>query len=217
MTLPCCLLLAWYWIVRTTCAEPLSKPYVAFRTDPFDQPIVAADHRIVDGGRGGTLNTTKSPTTSPAEIKRPLQYDEVHSSTCQMHFSLGLAKGVHVDRDESILAPPVLFPSLDGLGSDVVYTTSYEHVHLLKPGLPTGGGGGSGGSSSSSNSGSSSSSGGNIWKEVLVEPPRFPLLMESSVFLTAPIIHDINAGTYVRTCGCTILFRMRCGVNHVIL
>jgi hypothetical protein len=187
MTVPRFVLLmcAYYgWIICRACSEPLSKPYIAYRTDPFDQPIVSApDGKI--GAVGGKSNSSPLTTTGAPEIKRPLQYDEVHSSTCRMHFSLGLAKGVHVDRDESILAPPVLFPSLDGLGSNVMYTTSYEHVHLLRPGLPISGSGSSSGGGA----------GGNIWKEVLVEPPRFPLLMESSVFLTSPIVHDINAGT----------------------
>lgn len=153
----------------TVSSEPLSKPYVAFRTDPHDQPIVG-DHKLTD---------EMTFENSRLETKRTLQYDEVPTSTCPIKFSLGLAKGIHVNRDESILAPPVLFPSIDGLGSDLIYTTSYEHVHLLKPGLPT------------------SQNQDTVWKEVLVEPPRFPLLMESSVFLTSPIIHDVNAGTNI--------------------
>lgn len=157
-----------YCFLYIASSEPLSKPYIAFRTDPHDQPV-CEDRKLFDGAQ--TLDNSRR------QAKRPLQYDEVPASTCPMYFSLGLAKGIHVNREESILAPPVLFPSIDGLGSDVIFTTSYEHVHLLKPGLPI------------------SHNQDTVWKEVLVEPPRFPLLMESSVFLTSPILHDVNAGT----------------------
>ena len=104
------------------------------------------------------------------------------------------------DRDAAIIAPPVLFPLRGGtLGSHVLYTTAYEHLHVLQPGVMERPSSSSSSSSksnkhhSSTTTSTSTTSTHSSFKELLVEPPTFPLLLESSAYLTSPVLHDANA------------------------
>jgi hypothetical protein len=75
-----------------------------------------------------------------------------------------------------IVAPPVLYPILpsQGPGRQVLYTTQYEHLDLLTPVK--------GGSLSDTTT----------IQEGLMQQYEFPLLFESSAFLTSPIVMDVN-------------------------
>lgn len=146
-------------------SEPVSKPYIAYRTDPFDQP--------------GLHHTLNLDSPLPSVQQRPYLYDEVSGYQCPLQMTLGVAEGMHVDReDESITTAPVLYPLSHGVGSQVIYTTAYEHLHLLQPGYRE-------------------RQTTTALKEVLVEPPEFPLLMESSAYMASPVLHDVNADGFL--------------------
>jgi hypothetical protein len=101
----------------------------------------------------------------------------VAATECLLQFSLGISKRLHAGHDgagNAVRNPPIIHPVFParGPGRQVVYNTQYEHLDLLSPApLET--------------------SGGAI-KEALLQAPDFPLLLESSSFLTSPILHDVN-------------------------
>eukprot|EP00980_Cylindrotheca_fusiformis_P024946 scaffold12769_cov141-Cylindrotheca_fusiformis.AAC.6 len=152
-------------------ANPMSKPYstpsaVPFRTDPFDQDSL--DHRLE-----WTEDTTKSKIRD---------YDPpsttTHNELCPLQFSLGISSRSHKTNNAKglgIVEPPVIFPVLpgDGPGRQVLYNTQYEHLDMLTPAR---------GQQFQSED----------LKEGLIQHIEFPLLFESSSFLTSPIIGDVN-------------------------
>ena len=176
-----------FFLICRSSAEPLSKPYIAYRTDPFDQPSC---HRL-------PLNSPL-PSVQP----RPYQYDEVPSYKCPLQMTLGIAQQQQqqqyqggADRDAAIIAPPVLFPLRGGtLGSHALCTTAYEHLHVLQPGVMERPSSSKSNKHHSTTTSTSTTSTHSSFKELLVEPPTFPLLLESSAYLTSPV--------FARWCEC---------------
>ena len=112
-----------WFLLLPLCAtgEPISNPYIPFRTSPFDQSGFI-HHEI----------------TFPPEHKRSKIF---HSGStkhdhCPLHFSLGISKRWHENLEgPAINNPPIIrtvFPAA-GPGKQVVYLTQYEHLDLLSP------------------------------------------------------------------------------------
>ena len=167
-------------IILSVCSgNPSSKPYVPFRTNPFDQTgIVHHDLSIPNDHR--SRSTPRRPDTSSSGVDQ-----------CPLQFTLGLSRRAHHAPDAksmAIVEPPSIFPVHPsyGPGRQVVHLTQYEHLDVLTPsevttepkvvGSSSSKGGGSGGNS----------------KEGIMQHQDFPLLFESSSFLGSPIIHDVN-------------------------
>ncbi len=74
----------------------------------------------------------------------------------------------------AIVEPPTIYPvhPAYGPGRQVIYSTQYEHLDLLTP--------------------SDVTEQSTAVKEGLMQHPDFPLLFESSSFLGAPLVHDVN-------------------------
>eukprot|EP00521_Asterionellopsis_glacialis_P011969 CAMPEP_0195298902 /NCGR_PEP_ID=MMETSP0707-20130614/24440_1 /TAXON_ID=33640 /ORGANISM="Asterionellopsis glacialis, Strain CCMP134" /LENGTH=185 /DNA_ID=CAMNT_0040361141 /DNA_START=51 /DNA_END=604 /DNA_ORIENTATION=- len=152
--------------------EPLSHPYIPFRTSPFDQPDDTLDHTIT-----WTEHHPLSALTKYVPDKQHQQHQQQTQPQCPFQFSLGVSRRSHHDvaakSSLSITQPPILYPvhPSRGPGKQVVYTTQYEHLDVLSPatgaqqqlGLIT--------------------SPTNV-KEGLVQDQDFPQLFESSSFHT---------------------------------
>ena len=142
--------------------NPMSKPYVPFRTSPFDH---------------AHLHHTLS-WEDPVKGKNKVSHYEADSSIpdpkCPLKFSLGVSQQHHHSSKSSIAQPPVIFPAIPSLGPgrQVIFTTLYEQLHLLT---------------------SASTTKGSVIKEGLMQQIEYPLLFESSVFLTSPLLRDVNA------------------------
>jgi len=184
-------------------ANPHSKAYIPFRTDPYDQPIAkneAADFRSDRGFESGSRPRLYEPEKAMGQDPQcPLRFslgvsrrsnDAAPGMGMGMGYSSGTPLGIH--------QPPIIYPVLpwQGPGRQVLYATQYEHLDLL---TPMKGSIGVASSSSSSTSSSSSSSGsggsddlGSFLTEGLIEHLEFPLLFESSAFQTSPVIADAN-------------------------
>lgn len=151
------------WIGSPALANPHSRPYIAFRTSAFDQESFV-DHQI---DWSNPIRVTSEP--------HPLH--RIPSTQCPLQFSLGVSKRLH-DADNvggnAIHQAPVIYPVFParGPGRQVLYTTDFEHLDLLTP--------------------ASLETPGQAVKEALIQASEYPLLMESSSFLTSPIIHDVN-------------------------
>ena len=158
--------LVWYlWLAvvpRTVLGNPNSVPYIPFRTSPFDQPKVHHE-----------LEWSKDETRSKIQHYDPMTSTE--NDQCPLQFSLGISRRVHHTpaKGLGIVSAPVIFPILpsQGPGRQVLYTTQYEHLDLLTP--------------------SKSQLHPDI-KEGLIQHVEFPLLFESSSFLTSPVLGDVN-------------------------
>lgn len=177
----------WLFTLLTSVdGNPLSKPYIPFRTDPFDQPSV--DHPV-------NLNDESVIN----HLSRIHSHTAIENTHCPLRFVLGVSKRLHSSSQRSassaITQAPVIYPvfTAQGPGRQVVYATHYEHLDLLTPSTIR---------SSSSAAEESRSSQKNTnkkramsagVKEILVQAPDFPLLLEGSVFHTSPILHDVNA------------------------
>ena len=138
---------------------------------------------------------------------------------CPLQFSLGVSHRTHstARNPESmgIVQPPVIYPIMPskGPGRQVLYTTQYEHLDLLTPATKsqilaeapkTAATASATGMKSSTTSGKNAVADGstssaaisrsstNLIKEGLVQTQHYPLLFESSFFLTAPVLHDVN-------------------------
>ncbi|KAL3938023.1 MAG: hypothetical protein SGBAC_006980 [Bacillariaceae sp.] len=149
-------------------ANPESKPYIPFRTDPFDQEgIVHHKLEIPEDDTKSTIRTYDPPLAT------------THNEECPLSFSLGLSRRSertkHADQSFVVVEPPVIFPVLpsEGPGRQILFNTQYEHLELM------------------STANGAFSMDADI-KEGLVEHVDFPLLFESSAFLTSPIIGDVN-------------------------
>jgi hypothetical protein len=151
-------------------SNPMSKPFIAYRTSPFDQ--------------GETLDHTLDWDDETVQEHRSQihPHDTVDATQCPLQFSLGISKRLHTARhggashgaENAIRQPPIIYPVFParGPGRQVIYNTQYEHLDLLSPApLETQ---------------------GQAIKEALLQAADFPLLLESSSFLSSPILHDVN-------------------------
>lgn len=169
-------LLEIFLLAKSSTAEPISKPYIAFRTDPKDQTGVV--HHLLEWEASAVDRRWIHASLNNAQQREARQQQQ-----CPLSLSVGVAKRSHYDLSvitSAIHEPPVLasaFPS-HGPGKQVIYNY-HEHLDLLTPAFLE-----------SSSSPSSSSS---FVKEALWQPPDFPLLFEGSTFRTAPLLHDVNA------------------------
>lgn len=153
-----------------TVANPTSNPYIPFRTSPFNHTnlhhALTWDDPVTD-----TKKREVSSYDADASIPDP---------RCPLQFSLGVSRRHHHSATASklsIVEPPVIFPLLPALGPgrQVLYTTQYEHLDLLTPLRSK--------ASATENS---------VIKEGLIQHMEYPLLFESSSFLTSPVLRDVN-------------------------
>lgn len=145
-------------------SNPTSKPYIPFVTNPFDQNGIV--HHNVSIPEDHRRSLTRRPDTSAAALKQ-----------CPLQFTLGLSRRSHhaVDpKSMAIVEPPTIYPvhPAYGPGRQVIHSTQYEHLDLLTP--------------------SDFAEKSTAVKEGLMQHQDFPLLFESSSFLGAPIVHDVN-------------------------
>ena len=114
----------WLLLSLLSCiteGDPLSNPYIPYRTSPFDQEGFV-HHEI----------------SFPTETKRSkiIHGSSIQHDMCPIHFSLGISKRWHDNMEgPSINKPPIIrnvFPAA-GPGKQVVYLTQYEHLDLLSP------------------------------------------------------------------------------------
>ncbi|GKY92953.1 hypothetical protein MPSEU_000264200 [Mayamaea pseudoterrestris] len=166
--------------IRTVIANPLSRPYIPFRTDPYDQPLVA-NHEHAAAHDDNYRSNVHSLDDS--------------NQQCPLQFVLGVSKRLHGSSSDAsgIRQAPVVYPvfAAQGPGRQVVYATDYEHLDLLTPAHI--------GESYSrhepphepSKQTSSNNNIGSV-KEILVQAADYPLLLEGSTFHSSPILHDVN-------------------------
>jgi hypothetical protein len=150
--------------VGLATANPKSKPYIPFVTDPLDQTDVV--HHVISIPEDHHTSIPHRPDTSNLAAEKQ----------CPLHFTLGVSRRNHHSPDAksmSIIEPPSIYPVFPshGPGRQVIHTTQYEHLDLLVPSEVT----------------DQSSV-----KEGITQHQDFPLLFESSSFLGQPIIHDAN-------------------------
>ena len=149
-------------------ANPMSKPYIPFRTTPFEHPNLV-HHEI----------TFDDQTTKTRTLKRFDPTETRDKDQCPLQFSLGISKRVHQSNSEGlgIIQPPIIYPILPskGPGRQVLYLTQYEHLDLMTPVTTEG-----------------EPFAKDIIKEALVQHVEYPMLFESSAFLTSPILRDVN-------------------------
>ena len=176
-------------------ANPASNPYIPYRTDPTDQHNGGfVDH---------ALDLAPDPTVSHI---RSWEGEATTDSRCQIRFSLGIGKRVHGDWNAPIMAAPVVYPVLPGAGPGrQVLLNHYEHLDLLSPSSVV--------SSSSSSSrvtadtrttpthkgpaaavdaSSAAAAAAAAVKEILLQAPEYPLLLEGSMFWTTPLLSDVD-------------------------
>lgn len=142
--------------------NPTSKPYVPFRTSPFEQDSVVNHELVIPEDHRRSI--PRRPDTSKSKA----------NDQCPLQFTLGLSKRAHHAPDRksmSIIEPPTIYPVHPsyGPGRQVVHSTQYEHLDMLTP-----------------------ADVGTDAKEGLVQHQDYPLLFESSSFLGSPIVHDAN-------------------------
>jgi len=167
LNVPCIICLVWCVVCL---ANPSSKPYVPYRTSPFEQSDILNHNLEIPPDDRKSI---------PKKYKQSSKDES--SSKCPLQFNLGLSQRAHHVQDAKRMAitePPSIYPvhaSL-GPGRQVIHSTQYEHLDVL---------------TTSSSIGDVSLSTSTI-KEGLVEHQDFPLLFESSSFLGSPLIHDTN-------------------------
>jgi len=162
------------WLSFAT-AEPNSKPYIPFRTDPKDHPFVK---HVIDW-------TDRRSNRARAQVKEyNVVKESVDKERCPLQFTLGVSRRAHHKAQNSkafsIVKPPIIHPIFParGPGRQLIHTTLYEHFDLLSPELA---------------GPDASSASNNVIKEGLIQHQEFPMLFESSSFAyTSPIIHDVN-------------------------
>lgn len=137
---------------------------VPFRTDPFDQEWIEHKLEIPEDNTRSTIRTYDPPSAT------------THNEQCPLQFSLGLSRRSdrtkHADQSFAVVKPPVIYPILpaQGPGRQILFNTQYEHLELMT---------------------TAKGIDADI-KHGLVEHVEFPLLFESSSFLTSPIVSDVN-------------------------
>jgi hypothetical protein len=191
-------------------ANPLSNPFVAFRTSAFEGQENFVDLALIlpDDPRRSVVHKVLRDVDHTVHVADdPQQGAQIFRSAsdgqCHLLFSLGISKRVHGDWSAPIVAPPVVYPALPGAGPGrQVLLTQYEHLDMLSPSAPF----------LSSNvdanngrrhrlpppppDGSGTGrrlppelSGGGV-KEVMLQSVEFPLLLEGSTFWTSPVLVD---------------------------
>ncbi len=156
------------FFLPTTHGNPHSKPYIPYRTDPYDQPSSKSDFE--------NFKSESSDDHQTNQRSKPRMYvveKTTEEPNCPLRFSLGVSKRSHgMTPEMGIQQPPIIYPILpwEGPGRQVLFSTQYEHVDLLTP-------------SKGSRQGDT---------EGLEEHLEFPLLFESSAFQTSPVIADVN-------------------------
>jgi hypothetical protein len=178
-------------LVATVYGNPISKGYIPFRTNPYDQPISKNDPE--------DFRSDSSDDHKLLINKKPPRFYEpdtaVAQEECPLQFSLGVshrsdATAPGLGGNMGIQQPPIIYPILpwEGPGRQVLYATQYEYLGMLTPSK--------GNIHVSSVDGEDAAGGGddnmNFIKEGLTEHVEFPLLFESSAFQTSPIIADVN-------------------------
>jgi len=234
-------------IVVVVKASPLSKPYIAFRTSPYDQQQAQSEH----GGGGSSpsflhhaldldqedvaekldpqrrsapskihpYRQSQQQTSAGLALSRDTRTQTSSNPNCPLRLSIGISKRLHGGGPddglsgnkggEAIRQPPILFPQHKGPGRNVVVNSVYEHLDLYSPAFLS--------SSSTTATTAASQRQRNYVKEILVQASEYPLLMESSSFLTHPllfhtpgddsqpavILSDYDGGVYVVGLGTT--------------
>jgi hypothetical protein len=184
--------------------NPKSKPYVAYRTDPYDQPIVTT-WVMKDGVEKSSSRSSSTGRIHKNEVtRRNSNKGNEEDTRCPLSFRLGSTHASHhlggsgssssaggasiagggMGGGTIARSPPVIYPlhpDLDaGSGRQILLATTWEMLEMWTPG----GGGGSSSSIASSEGASSS--------EQLKEDEQFPLLFEGSSFYhSAPIVYDV--------------------------
>jgi hypothetical protein len=100
-------------------AAPLSRPYIAYRTHPYDQQI---PHKI---------DWEEERKKNQPEKRRPFLYDQVPPEQCPLQFTLGLAQSRHRTPEERIQQSPILLQTTPYGRRQVLVTSNYEHLHLF--------------------------------------------------------------------------------------
>jgi hypothetical protein len=103
-------------------ANPSSKPYIAYRTSPYDQDI---EHRIDWSNLSKQLDVSNKITS----------YKSISKEQCPLQFTLGYSQRPHSPHGLAIRHPPVLHTIYPAPGKQVIYTTQYEHLDVLTPAL----------------------------------------------------------------------------------
>eukprot|EP00523_Entomoneis_sp_CCMP467_P013838 CAMPEP_0168789190 /NCGR_PEP_ID=MMETSP0725-20121227/12723_1 /TAXON_ID=265536 /ORGANISM="Amphiprora sp., Strain CCMP467" /LENGTH=1231 /DNA_ID=CAMNT_0008839489 /DNA_START=20 /DNA_END=3715 /DNA_ORIENTATION=+ len=155
-------------VVHSVTGNPLSKPYIPFRTDPRDNDDKVEQLDLPDDSTRSTLRKSKIGGGNGSQDQ------------CPLSFSLGISKRWHDNLEgPSINNPPIIrtvFPAA-GPGKQVVYLTQYEHLDLLSPAMYEN---------------NPHRKKGTMAQEALLQAPDFPLLWESSSFHSSPLVHDVN-------------------------
>ncbi|KAL7496238.1 hypothetical protein ACHAWT_005887 [Skeletonema menzelii] len=197
--------------------NPKSRPYVAYRTDPFDQEIVSTQI-LSDGvetrGGGGAAGTTTihKNRASPITNNRNSYNDGGGDPRCPLSFRLGSTHSTHFGGGGSAASsslqnnnsnnshagvgmhtPPIIYPlhpDFDaGSGRQILVTTDFEVLEMWTPSSAIG-------THADYNPNKSSSGSGGVEgqsAEQMKEDEQFPLLFESSSFYySSPIVHDVE-------------------------
>jgi hypothetical protein len=114
-------MVTWLWMtVAWIAAAPLSRPYIAYRTHPYEQTI---PHKI-DWEEEAAKNKQQ-------EKRRPFLYDQVPHEQCPLPFTLGWAQSRHRTPEERIQQSPILLPTAPYGRRQVLVTSNYEHLHMF--------------------------------------------------------------------------------------
>lgn len=203
-------------------ANPKSRPYVAYRTDPFDQEIVTTrvlfDGIETRGGSSGSNNSgggvIRKNRAAPIDIHNINKYDKSGGGgdpRCPLSFRLGSTHSAHFGATSSSSnnennsntgvgthTPPIIYPlhpDFDaGSGRQILLTTDYEVLEMWTPSSAIG----THALDYNNKNGHNNNAGGKGGvegqsTEQLKEDEQFPLLFESSSFyFSSPIVHDVE-------------------------
>jgi hypothetical protein len=159
--------------------NPVSHPYVPFRTSPYE-----------GHGLHHSLNLESDATRSNVKDYDYNTISDKEIDKCPLQFSLGVAHRTHTTAHNpkamGIVQPPIIYPILPskGPGRQVIYTTQYEHFDMLTSASKA--------QVFAEAAKTTAATATNLIKG-LVQSQQFPLLFESSYFLTHPILYDVNA------------------------
>lgn len=195
-------------------ANPKSRPYVAYRTDPFDQEIVStkvlANGAEIRGGNvsGGVIRKNRA-NTAPIDINSAGGGGLGGDPRCPLSFRLGSTHSAHFGAGSSnnndhhsgvgTHTPPIIYPlhpDFDaGSGRQILLTTDFEVLEMWTPSSAIGTHADYNPNKSTDTGDMSGGRGGVEGQstEQLKEDEQFPLLFESSSFYySSPIVHDVE-------------------------
>ena len=188
-------------LIHVVQANPHSKAYIPYRTDPYDQP--SSKNNIADF-RSDSSDNHKNNDNSRRKVHPRLYEPEkaIEQAECPLRFSLGVSRRSGNDAPGlgslnslssplGIQQPPVIYPILPwlGPGRQVLYATQYEHLDML---TPSKGDDPMSSSLMNDNGDTDAFPTSKFIREGLTEHLEFPLLFESSAFQTNPVIADVN-------------------------